>query len=269
MRRFLLLLMSVFLVAGTVSAQRFEYGLTGGVANYLGDLSPEVVLAESNPMFGFQFKKNLSSFAAWRFGINYGKISGHDSNFAHLAVRNLQFNSGILEFNTIWEFNFLPFTIGLRPQRFTPYLFFGVAGFHFNPKSSASLADTVNIRLQPLGTEGQHLRGNNDNDYKLWQVSIPFGGGFKYTLSKDFNLALEAGYRRTFTDYLDDVSGNYVNPDVLLEAGGSAAAAYADPSEQGIAIEGRQRGSNDWNDWYIFTGLTLTYRIKNPDCFSF
>ena len=91
---------------------------------------------------------------------------------------------------------------------FSPFIFTGVSLFNFNPKAEAS--DGQWYTLQELGTEGQGTTSfQNRKPYSLTQLSIPFGGGVKIGVSDDFNIIIEYGLRKTFTDYIDDVSTTY------------------------------------------------------------
>ena len=61
--------------------------------------------------------------------------------------------------------------------------------------------------LQEPKTEGQGTTAfPSRKPYSLTQLSIPFGGGIKIGVSKDFNVIIEYGLRKTFTDYLDDIN---------------------------------------------------------------
>jgi hypothetical protein len=67
-------------------------------------------------------------------------------------------------------------------------------------------------------------------------LNIPFGGGVKVNLGKRLSGGVEVTMRKTFTDLLDDVA----NP------GGEAVQTLL--------------GNNDW---HMFTGVFLTYKIFN------
>jgi hypothetical protein len=122
--------------------------------------------------------------------------------------------------------------------------------------------------LQPLGTEGQGLEGGaTKKKYKLTQVSIPFGVGAKANLSKNIGISFEWGMRKTFTDYLDDVSKRYYDPVALGAARGGTAAVMSDPSigtDAAFSNRGRQRGNATTKDWYSFAGIALTFKLKEP-----
>ena len=97
-------------------------------------------------------------------------------------------------------------------------------------------------------------------------MSIPFGVGAKANLSKNIGLSFEWGMRKTFTDYLDDVSKKYYDPAALAAARGTTAAAMSDPSigtDPGVSNAGRQRGNPTNKDWYSFIGIALTIKLKD------
>jgi len=250
---------------GKMTAQNWEIGIHTGGSNYLGDLSPDIVLKETKNYQGAFFKKNISPFFSHTFNVYYGKISGQDKNFKHLKIRNLDFKSNVLEFSYILEFNFFKFSLGLNPNRYTPYTFVGFGVFSFNPQTTYN---GTTINLIALDTEGKLIE-TNKKGYKTIQPVIPFGGGFKFKITKGINLLINCGFRYTFTDYLDDVSKEYYNVDVLELKYGHLSPLLSDRSEINIGFEGKQRGRPDIKDWYYFYGFTISFQIRNKVCFEF
>jgi hypothetical protein len=218
-------------------------------------------------VFRYNFNPRLSA----RGNILYGNIQGDDSHSSSAAQRqrNLNFKSPISEISAQLEFNFLNYEIGNEKSRFSPYIFFGIGVFQFNPKGELN---GNWIALQPLGTEGQGLPGGaSKKKYKLIQPSIPFGVGIKVSLSKNIGLSVEWGMRKTFTDYLDDVSTTYYNPIKLAATEGITAALLSDKSigtDPNYTNTGRQRGNATTKDWYSFAGIVLTFKLKErlPPC---
>jgi hypothetical protein len=118
--------------------------------------------------------------------------------------------------------------------------------------------DGNEIALQPLGTEGQGTRANNKLPYSLNQLTVPLGLGVKITLKKRLAISLEYGIRKTFTDYLDDVSGNYVSSEIIRNENGPLAATLANRSlNTETAVN---RGNPNNKDWYVFYGFMLTFK---------
>lgn len=248
-----------------VNAQKWEVGFQVGGSNYLGDLAPEIVVSETKMASGLFFKKNANPFLSHTFGVFQGQISADDNNFDHLKVRNLSFFSSITEFSYLFEFNFFPFGLGLHPNKFTPYTFIGAAGFIYEPKT---LYNGSYIKLSGLDTEGVFIESNK-KAYSRYQFSVPIGGGFKIKFSKSINIATNIGFRYTFTDYLDDVSTTYYSVDLLENKYGPIASALSDRSPSEIGYSGKQRGRSDLIDWYLFSGFTLSFQIRNTPCFKF
>lgn len=247
-------------------SQNWELGLFGGFSNYLGDIAPDVKLSESHPAFSIFMKKNLSQYFSLSLGISQAHISGNDQNFSYLEVRNLNFETNIFEISSQLEFNFFPFAFGLDHKRFTPYVFTGISAFKFNPVTTYN-GSLVN--LVDMDTEGRAASGDKGMAYSLVQFAIPVGCGFKYKLNNRMNIGVLLSYRYCFTDYLDDVSTVYYDKTVLEQKIGQESAALSDRSLNSIGKPGKQRGRPDLKDWYIFSGLFLSYKIKNPDCFKF
>lgn len=249
-----------------------EIGVFLGGSYYIGDLNPLGHLNQfTKPAGGIVFRYNINYRLAARVNLLFGSIQADDAYAKTDAAhqRNLNFKSPITEFSGQLEFNFLDYQIGSEKRKFSPYLFLGIAGFKFNPQGN--LAGNW-VPLQPLGTEGQGLPGGSSKKkYKLLQISIPFGVGFRTNLSKGIGLSIEWGMRKTFTDYLDDVSKTYYNPVALAAARGGTAALLSDPSkgtDPSFSNVGRQRGNSTTKDWYSFVGAVLTIKLKErkPPC---
>ncbi|MDQ3047493.1 MAG: DUF6089 family protein [Bacteroidota bacterium] len=243
-----------------------EIGIFLGGSYYIGDLNPIKHFNQfTKPAAGIVFRYNFNYRLAGRVNVLMGTLEAHDefSNSGSQQQRNLSFKSQLTEFSAQLEFNFLDYQIGNDKRKFSPYIFFGLAGFRFNPQGQLN---NNWVALQPLGTEGQGLPGGaSKKKYKLMQISIPFGLGIKTNLSRNISLAVEWGMRKTFTDYLDDVSKKYYDPAVLAATRGTEAALLSDPSigtDPNFSNVGRQRGNPTTKDWYSFAGLVLTIKLK-------
>ncbi|MEX1188118.1 MAG: DUF6089 family protein [Bacteroidia bacterium] len=247
-----------------------ELGLFGGVSYYMGDLNPGKQFFMPRLAGGLVYRYNPSRRFAWHIHGMYGSVQADDavSNDAAQNLRNLSFRSQVIEFATLLEFNFFNYEIGNKNTPATPYIFGGISIFRFNPK-----ADFLGewIPLQPIGTEGQGSTVYPDRkEYSLINATFPFGIGVKFHAFGNLGFSLEWGLRKTFTDYLDDVSTTYADPDVLFATNGELSAVLADRSlvNPGKINTGRQRGNSTTRDWYSFAGLTITYKIepKKAEC---
>lgn len=269
-KHFWILMLSLFLGSFTSRAQHAnrstEVGIFLGGSYYIGDLNPAVHFGQfTKPAGGVIVRYNLNPRLSARANLLFGGMEAHDafSTSAAQQQRNLSFKSKLTELSVYLEFNFLDYQIGNEKRKFSPFLFLGLAGFQFAPQGQIG---NNWVALQPLGTEGQGLEGGaTKKKYKLIQISIPFGVGVKANLSKTIGLSIEWGMRKTFTDYLDDVSGKYYDPAKLSAAHGTQSATLSDPSkgtDPNYSNVGRQRGDPTNKDWYSFAGIGLTIKLK-------
>lgn len=258
MRKFLLLSILCPLLA--VSQQRFHVTLFGGLSNYAGDLQDrQFTLQQSNFAFGAGIKYDLTPHLALRLAYNHGTIEGDDKKSSDplLRARNLSFASKINEGSLLLEYTIL----NMEERKVSPYIYSGLTVFHFNPYAYDTVGNKV--FLKPLSTEGQGLDGYNRSPYKLTQLAIPFGVGVKFRVSENTILAYEVTIRKTFTDYLDDVSKTYVDQFALGQQRGLKAVSMAfrgdelKGSTSTYPDDGAVRGGSKYGDWYYFTGFTL------------
>ena len=264
-----MLLAALLGVGSTLSAQREDFLrrsellLMGGGMNYIGDLNEESALALPRPAAGAGIRYRFDNRWSLRVEVSYGQI-GVDEDYNKL--RNLSFRSDILEGAVLGEFNFAPFGPGATERLWTPYIFGGVGVFHFNPMARYTLGDGEEhwAELQPLCTEGQGSTLYPDRKmYQLYQFCLPFGVGVKVRLGKVFSLAAEYGFRKTWTDYLDDVSKTYVGSDFLIanSRDGALASQLADRSgevEEGyVNAVGIKRGDDSLDDWYAYLHISV------------
>lgn len=249
-----------------LKAQYSEVGLLMGATNYLGDLvPPRQFFLEGSFSIGAMYQYNFTDRIAVRANVLYGQLQGDDNNSSFDSgrrQRNLDFKTNLLEFSVMGQINLLPFHPKRTYRPITPYGFVGIGLFHFNPYTTYQ---GKQVYLQPLGTEAQGVAGYPDK-YSLWEISIPAGIGVKFCLHSRVNLTVEIGFRKTFTDYIDDVSGDYVNIQTIRANNGLLAAnlsnrTYDDNGRQ-IELEGSPRGL-EGKDWYSFMGIGLTYSLHD------
>jgi hypothetical protein len=245
---------------------QWNVNVFGGFSNYIGDLqSKGYTTQQSNGAFGAGLQYDLSGHFSLLSNLTYGRISAADgySNQADLRARNLNFESVIGEWNLLLEYNLLD----LQTHKLTPYVFGGIAVFHFNPYAYDTTGKKVYLR--GLSTEGEGLPGYPDRKpYALTQVSLPFGGGIKFRISERVTLAYEIGMRKTFTDYLDDVSKTYVSEAALLAAKGPEAVEMAYRGNElkdgaPYPADGSVRGGHKYKDWYYMSGLRVTIALND------
>ena len=253
------LLFAVFLFPLCTQAQ-WNVNVFGGFANYIGEMqSSPYTTSQAHLAGGVGLQYDVTDHFSLLSNITLGKVGAADmySSEPLVRARNLSFQTDISELNLLAEYNFL----SLRSHLFTPYVFAGVAVYHFNPYAYDSTGQKVYLR--PLSTEGEGLpQYPNVKPYALTQLAIPFGGGVKFRISDKVVLAYEIGLRKLFTDYLDDVSGRYVDQNVLLAAKGPEAVQMAYRGGElkggaGYPPAGTKRGSPKTKDWYYFSGIRV------------
>ena len=245
---------------------RTEFGVMLGGMYYIGDLNPIQQFKNTQLAGGLMYRFNIHSRLSFRGNFIYGNIKGDDSKSSSslLKNRNLNFNSSIVELAGGLEFNYLPFEIGHDRYKGTAYILTEIGFFHMNPMTKY---EGGNIVLQPLGTEGQGTSLSSHKNYSLTQLCVPIGAGVRFSIGERASLNLEFGFRKTFTDYMDDVhSDTYIDPVKLESQNGSTSAELSNRSLDGSRFG--KRGNSSTNDWYVFTGFMLTFKLGNPsNCF--
>lgn len=259
----------MLICTGSVQAQfaRSEVGVFGGVSYYVGDLNPSKHFLLSKPAFGIIYRYNISPRFALKINGLYGTIEGSDAISKANSSRNLSFKSYITDISVQIELNFLKYITGHDKYKFSPYIFAGISLFNFNPRAQINGSWYA---LQPIGTEGQGTTlPNVSKRYSLTNVAIPFGLGIKYSPAKFLCIGAEWGLRKTFTDYLDDVSTVYADPVILAAENTEIAAMLADRTirADGEAVNntGLQRGNSKTKDWYSYAGIFVQFRIKQKN----
>lgn len=251
-----------------VSAQSFEAGVTGGAANYLGDLIRNDLVFDfgiTRPTVGVFARLNTGNVFSTKAALNFVQIAGDDarSPLPERQARNLSFQNNILEFAIMEEINLFGFNPS-EGKAFTPYAFVGIAFYHHNP---TTIYQGNRVDLQPLGTEGQGMDGFAA-PYALNGIAIPFGGGLKYGITDNFIISLEFAPRKTNADYLDDVSSVYIDYTTLLEGNGKAAADLNYRGYEYYGVEPGElsqplapRGNPNRNDWYYTTTISASWKF--------
>jgi hypothetical protein len=239
-------------------------GLLAGAMNYQGDLKPNsFTFQHSNLILSLILRKPLSRWFAVRAGATIGKVEAADRyNRDYLQRRNLSFTSKIKELFALLEADVLD----ISTKKFTPFAYGGIVLYHFDPYTLD--ANNNRVYLQPLSTEGQGLPGYPDRKvYKLTQFAAAFGGGLRFAFTDCTSIALEFSQRKTFTDYLDDVSTSYIDRNALLAAKGQLAVDLAYRGDEAhnpspYPPDGEQRGTPSEMDWYYFMGISADIRIN-------
>lgn len=224
---------SVFFVHSLAAQNTTEIGLGLGGLNYKGELSPHYQFKNNRPALTAFFRKDISAPVTLRGAFTGGLLRADDGNVKGLngatpplsLYRQANMKGSLLEVSGAIEYNFFDYHNRKDKVHFTPYVFVGLAGFLANTETSSSLNPQLNRKESIIS------------------LAIPAGVGVKYMLSTHWNLGLEAGARKTFTDNLDHVDGESRGQNDLI----------GNPHDQ---------------DWYFYNGVSISYtfyKIRCPD----
>jgi len=302
MKKIILFLAVVSLPKLGFSQFKWDFGGSLGASNYLGDIG-----GKDKPRRDFIYDMNLTQtrlaaggFARYKLtpvisiktSLNYIRIQGNDalSPNPERFSRNLSFRNNMFELSSVGEYYFYKSSdmsgrSGLRGSRkrvdFRTFVYAGVGALYSNPQAQYK-GSWVNLR-----------------DYKTENVAygpitvvVPVGLGFTYTINRHYRFGFDFGFRQTFTDYLDDVSTNYVS-EVFEGENVPLGAAYATdranlanrnveltesasskigPANYGWTKEFNgdklnKRGDDTHNDNYLTASISFSYVIKGKNKF--
>lgn len=275
-------------------AASWEAGLTFGPSFFLGDLGGNAgrgtrFIKDVNLEFTKIIKGGFIAFyptnyIGFRGVVQTGYLQSDDAAIntrgrAELSrkERNLDFKSSLSEAYVAMELHpylWLKKDDEFFSAKFSPYILGGIGVCHFNPQGSLTNANGEKTwyYLKPLHTEGQGMAEYPDRkNYSLTQFNVPLGGGIKYFISERTNLSLEFLHRKSFTDYIDDVSTEYIDPKYFEK--------YLSPADASIARKihdktngagtpgasrirpGSQRGNPNQNDSYFSILMKVGIRL--------
>jgi hypothetical protein len=281
-------------VTFVTGATKWEAGINVGPSFFLGDLGgnagkgtrfiKDVNMEFTQIVKGFFVTAYPNDWLGFRFTAQTGSLKGEDDIINTKGVdelwrkqRNLDFRSTLQEAYVVGEF--FPFMYLKRNEedyapRLRPYGVIGVGIFHFNPQGSITDAygNKTWYYLKPLRTEGQGMAEYpKRKEYSLTQPNVPMGCGLKYFISNRINLSFELLLRKSFTDYIDDVSTEYIDPnlfDKYLTPENDIIARNIHDKTYGIVTPGvnryepgTQRGNPHQNDSYFSLLMKVGVRI--------
>jgi len=299
--------------------KRTRYELIGGIgtASFMGDLGGgsnanrdsrfaqmigDIDLLTTRPSIYAGMRYKLSPSFALKFSLTYGMISGNDaySEDSSRIVRNLNFRSVLFENSLLLEYSIIKESDSRKWSKkrkrikrgFSAnwYVFTGVGGFYFNPKSQVR-GEGPWIALQPIGTQGQTFTTAPDGSiipkkgYSRYLPCFPIGTGIKIGITRRIDIGAEWGGRITLTDNIDDVNGElgYADNETIIKAnGGNVNAgwladnhlspptrAYANNTDSQYYKEGDRIPYNEGairggvaKDYYLFFIFNISYKLK-------
>lgn len=232
--RYLTSIVLVLFFTKTVTSQTYDVGLMVGGSNYIGDVGSTTYIAPNDIAIGAIAKWNRSKRHAFRASFLYAEITGDDSQSDDSRRKNrgvngngFNFKNSIKELSLGMEFTFWEWYLYDGAPQFTPYLYTGITGISYSGLAKVPATDEI------------------ESYRNSWGMAIPMVVGIKKSFGSNWVLGAEIGARYTFTDNLD---------------GSNPTGGLSDR-------EDLKFGNLDNNDWYVFTGITITYTWGRIPCY--
>lgn len=210
----------IFLPSIPAHAQYAEIGFSLGGTHYTGDLVRSFRPSTVRPGASVFYRQNFSEAVSGKISLSGDFLHGDDANpiDAFAEMRAASFSNFLLQADASIEYHFLDYKSEAALVNFSPYLSLGIGLFFFT------------------GADNPY------NSYSKIQPVLPIGLGFKYLISPRVTLGIEYNARKTFFDYLDNIS----SADVRLKN-----YAYG-----------------DWydNDWHYYLGFSFSYAFYDIPC---
>lgn len=225
--KYFFLVLFCTLITNNVDAQIYEVGVFAGGSNFIGDVGATDYIAPNQLALGAIVKWNRSARHSFRASFIFSDLEGIDAKSDDPRRKERGY-----KFNTsIFEISVgMEFTF-VDFDLHTP----GVKGTPYL-YSGLTLTNHDNYYF----TSNGELTSENTSS---WAMGIPMVLGYKSNISNQLILAAEIGARYTFSDELD----------------GSVP--------DGEFRESLSFGNTNNNDWYMFTGITLTYTFGRRPCY--
>ena len=214
------LMLCLVLVGTELLAQKNEVGVGIGGTNYTGDVVRSFGVRHTRPGGFLLYRRNFNNYLSLRGNLLFGGLSGSDNPpFDALAQqRDTAFSISVVELSALIEYHFLDYKKNVHLLRWSPYFFLGAGVAYFSPHQEQT------------------------QSYSRTQPVIPLGIGFKYILNREFTLSAEAGIRKTFFDYIDNIS------------------------DSELPLKNYEYGNRYDKDWYYFIGVSLSYTFWTIPC---
>ena len=218
---------------GSVTAQFHEIGVFLGGSSYIGDVGTDRFVDPNQLAYGILYKWNITDRYSLRAGFTATTLSENENRNSDINRfrRSFKIDNPIQEALAGIEINFTEFNLHDPTTEVTPYVFYGLSYFRFNQ-----------YYLTPNGPIDPPTYANYGKDEK---IGIPLILGIKINPNPFIVLGLEMGARYTLTDNLD---------------GSNPQNEYADNPAYKFGNIGN-------NDWYLFTGLTISFTFGDLPCY--
>jgi hypothetical protein len=247
--------------------QELYGGVSLGGANYQGELQDKrFTLDGMTPGMGLNMVYAYNDRLTASLELFRGVLSGSDARpDSRNRSRNLQFVTQLFDLSLAGRYNLY----NHKDFAFIPYLLGGVSLFHIDPYTTDGVQGRV--YLFPLSTEGQGLRAYPEIPVQQnFNYALMGGGGIEVRMTERLRMDIEVGFRKTFTDYIDDVSGYFPDPAMLLAERGPMAVRFSYrggelPGGGRDFPKGTLRGNPGTDDWYHVVSIRFRYPILSWD----
>jgi hypothetical protein len=217
-----------------------------GTSTYFGDLCDKTECMIFRPNFGIGYLYRFDANISFKAELNYYHLYSKD----YFDYRGFKFRSDNIELYGGVKYDFITYDPHHSKRKLlNPYAFLGLGITRFNPKGEY---DGHWYALEPLRTEGVN--------YCRVTPIIPFGFGVKVTCTQEIDVIVEGGFRKTFSDYMDDVSKHEYQP--IGSFDDPKAAFLSNRTAQGDSYRG-YRGNPARKDAYFLFQVKLMYSPRH------
>lgn len=208
-------------------SQIHEIGVFAGGSNFIGDVGATNYISPNQPTFGLLYKWNRSPRHSFRFSVIYADIEGIDTKSDDPRRKARGYS---------FTNNLIELSAGME------FTFLDFNLHDGTPKTTPYLYTGVtvaNFDNYYFNNAGERISEDTTSN----AYGIPMVVGIKSTLTERLILGLEIGARYTFTDEID--------------------GSISDAKSKQIY----KFGNTNNNDWYVFTGATLTFTFGRKPCY--
>ena len=212
-------------------SQIHEIGMFLGGSNTISDLGSTHFIYANSPAYGLIYKWNLTTRYALRASFITSKLKSSDyyANDLSRFNRFFEVDNKVFEFSAGMEVNFLDFDLHNQDKEFSPYFFTGINYFQYQLFTIRDGLSSIDV---------------NKYDSAL-EFSIPAIVGIKFSVNNSLVLSFETGIRYSLTDNID-------------------ASNPIGQFENDFQVK---HGELYNNDWYVFTGIALSYTFGRQPCY--
>ncbi len=219
----------ILTIVFSAHSQTYEIGGMIGGANYIGDIGKTNYINPNSLAVGGIFKWNRSPRHSFRGSVMVAKIKGDDTESQNnrRQQRGYSFENTVKELSLGLEYTFWEFDVHSQKAISTPYLYTGLTYFSYNTLSKEPSKNAI-TKYGDAST-----------------FAVPMVVGYKARLSTNMMIGFEIGARYTFTDDLDG----------------------SNPVKDKKEFEKLKFGNTNSDDWYVFTGITVTFAFGRKPCY--